>query len=223
MRVPRTSGSSSSWTVGRQPAYPSATMSEPWARSATGRRKRKRFCTSTASDPDEGFPRGTCPELPERAERFERPEPQGHKACVFTPTSGCRDIDDALSARFVAPEEIPLDAMSRLPCGLWQAGGAGVHIADVTHFLKPNTAMDLEARGRTSVYLVDRRIDMLPAADGGHLLPLARRGPVCLLGAVEDERRHRGSCRGAGVLQECDPLQGGADVPGGPGRRSGGR
>jgi len=38
-----------------------------------------------------------------------------------------------------------------------------VHIADVTHFLKPGTAMDVEAALRaTSVYLVQRRIDMLP-------------------------------------------------------------
>jgi exosome complex exonuclease DIS3/RRP44 len=39
----------------------------------------------------------------------------------------------------------------------------GVHIADVTHFLRPNTAMDAEAMSRaTTTYLVQRRIDMLP-------------------------------------------------------------
>jgi hypothetical protein len=39
----------------------------------------------------------------------------------------------------------------------------GVHIADVTHFLLPGTAMDLEAASRaTTTYLVQRRIDMLP-------------------------------------------------------------
>lgn len=39
----------------------------------------------------------------------------------------------------------------------------GVHIADVTHFLKPGTAMDDEAAARaTTTYLVQRRIDMLP-------------------------------------------------------------
>jgi len=39
----------------------------------------------------------------------------------------------------------------------------GVHIADVTHFVKPNTALDKEAYTRaTSVYLVDRCIAMLP-------------------------------------------------------------
>ena len=39
----------------------------------------------------------------------------------------------------------------------------GVHIADVTYFVKPNTLTDLEARARsTTVYLADRRYDMLP-------------------------------------------------------------
>lgn len=38
-----------------------------------------------------------------------------------------------------------------------------MHIADVTHFLRPSTAMDLEASSRaTTTYLVQRRIDMLP-------------------------------------------------------------
>ena len=39
----------------------------------------------------------------------------------------------------------------------------GVHIADVTHYLKPGTALDKEAKSRaTSVYLVDRTVPMLP-------------------------------------------------------------
>jgi hypothetical protein len=39
----------------------------------------------------------------------------------------------------------------------------GVHIADVTHFVKPSTPIDREASSRaTTTYLVDRRIDMLP-------------------------------------------------------------
>lgn len=38
-----------------------------------------------------------------------------------------------------------------------------VHIADVTHFVKPGSPLDREAAERaTSVYLVNRRIDMLP-------------------------------------------------------------
>lgn len=38
-----------------------------------------------------------------------------------------------------------------------------MHIADVSHYVKPGTALDEEAASRaTTVYLVDRRIDMLP-------------------------------------------------------------
>ncbi|MDR2533961.1 MAG: ribonuclease R [Tannerellaceae bacterium] len=58
-----------------------------------------------------------------------------------------KDFDDAISAR-------------PLPNGLWEVG---VHIADVTHYVKPDTALDREAQERaTSVYLVDRTIPMLP-------------------------------------------------------------
>jgi exosome complex exonuclease DIS3/RRP44 len=39
----------------------------------------------------------------------------------------------------------------------------GVHIADVSHFIRPGTAIDKEAALRaTTVYLVDKRIDMVP-------------------------------------------------------------
>lgn len=41
----------------------------------------------------------------------------------------------------------------------------GVHIADVSFFVKPNTALDRDARKRaTSVYLVQRAVPMLPPA-----------------------------------------------------------
>jgi exoribonuclease R len=40
----------------------------------------------------------------------------------------------------------------------------GVHIADVTHFVKHESALDKEAQARgTTFYLVDRRFDMLPS------------------------------------------------------------
>ncbi len=39
----------------------------------------------------------------------------------------------------------------------------GVHIADVSHFIRPGTALDKEAASRaTTVYLIDKRIDMVP-------------------------------------------------------------
>lgn len=77
-------------------------------------------------------------------------------ACSIDPP-GCQDIDDALHAR-------------PLPNGNIEVG---VHIADVTHFVKPNNAMDSEASVRgTTVYLVDKRIDMLPPLLGTDLCSL---------------------------------------------------
>lgn len=58
-----------------------------------------------------------------------------------------KDFDDALSLR-------------KLEDGLWEVG---VHIADVTHYVRPGSIIDKEAIERaTSVYLVDRTIPMLP-------------------------------------------------------------
>ncbi|KAI8840365.1 hypothetical protein BJ741DRAFT_641874 [Chytriomyces cf. hyalinus JEL632] len=76
--------------------------------------------------------------------------------CSIDPP-GCTDIDDALHARL-------------LPNGNYEVG---VHIADVSHFVKPGNAMDQEAATRgTTVYLVDRRIDMLPSLLGTNLCSL---------------------------------------------------
>ncbi|EIM88459.1 RNB-domain-containing protein [Stereum hirsutum FP-91666 SS1] len=60
-----------------------------------------------------------------------------------------KDLDDALSVSL--NEDGTYDV--------------GIHIADVTHFVKPNTALDRDARKRaTSVYLVQRAVSMLPPA-----------------------------------------------------------
>jgi len=60
---------------------------------------------------------------------------------------GCKDIDDALHC-------------ITLPNGNYEVG---VHIADVTHFVKAGAEIDREAARRcTTVYMVDRRTDMLP-------------------------------------------------------------
>jgi exosome complex exonuclease DIS3/RRP44 len=61
---------------------------------------------------------------------------------------GCTDIDDALHCIV-------------LPNGNYQVG---VSIADVTHYVSPGSAIDLEAANRsTSTYLVNKRLDMLPS------------------------------------------------------------
>ena len=58
-----------------------------------------------------------------------------------------RDFDDAIAVR-------------SLPSGGWELA---VHIADVSHYVRPGSALDHEAKDRgNSVYLVDRVIPMLP-------------------------------------------------------------
>jgi protein SSD1 len=52
--------------------------------------------------------------------------------------------------------------------------GTGAHIADVTHFVKPGTALDREARKRaTTVYLVQQAVPMLPPTLSEHLCSLS--------------------------------------------------
>ena len=49
----------------------------------------------------------------------------------------------------------------------------GVHIADVTHFVQPGSLSDIEAQSRsTTVYLADRRYDMLPGILSSNLCSL---------------------------------------------------
>jgi len=61
---------------------------------------------------------------------------------------GCKDIDDALHCIVLPNKNYQM----------------GVHIADVTHYVKAGAAIDLEAANRsTSTYLVNKRLDMLPS------------------------------------------------------------
>ncbi|OON15521.1 RNB-like protein [Opisthorchis viverrini] len=102
--------------------------------------------------------------LPKDPEDFRIPSTEYLKrrdfrsCCVLSiDPASAKDIDDALHVR-------PIDN------DLFEVG---VHIADVSYFVKPGTALDREAADRTtSVYLVQRVIPMLPAILSSHLCSL---------------------------------------------------
>jgi ribonuclease R len=103
-------------------------------------------------DLPESFPEDALEEARIAADRFDESISQdrldltGNTIITIDPEDA-RDFDDAIS-------------LSRQDHGNWLLG---VHIADVTHFVRPKTALDRAARDRaTSVYLPDRVIPMLP-------------------------------------------------------------
>jgi ribonuclease R len=68
-----------------------------------------------------------------------------------------KDFDDAISIKFLENGNTEV----------------GIHIADVSHYVRPGTALDAEAyRRATSVYLVDRTIPMLPEVLSNELCSL---------------------------------------------------
>ena len=80
-----------------------------------------------------------------------------------------KDFDDAISFR-------------KLEDGLFEIG---VHIADVTHYIAPNSILDQEAFDRaTSVYLVDRTVPMLPERLSNDLCSLRPREDKLTFAAV---------------------------------------
>uniref|UniRef100_A0A8B9S3R8 Exosome complex exonuclease RRP44 n=1 Tax=Apteryx owenii TaxID=8824 RepID=A0A8B9S3R8_APTOW len=70
---------------------------------------------------------------------------------------GCTDIDDALHCRELENGNLEV----------------GVHIADVSHFIRPGNALDEESAKRgTTVYLCEKRIDMVPELLSSNLCSL---------------------------------------------------
>jgi ribonuclease R len=101
--------------------------------------------------------------------------------CTIDPFDA-KDFDDALSLR-------------KLENGNWEVG---IHIADVTHYVRPNTQLEKEARKRgTSVYLVDRTIPMLPEVLSNDLCSLKQNEEKRAFAAIfelddnADVRAHR--------------------------------
>ncbi|KAG0461085.1 hypothetical protein HPP92_021382 [Vanilla planifolia] len=91
------------------------------------------------------------PPLPWSLSREDLNNPQRkdlrHLRVFSVDPPGCKDIDDALHCTPLANGNFEV----------------GVHIADVTNFVHPGSPLDEEAAERgTSVYLVEKRIDMLP-------------------------------------------------------------
>lgn len=83
--------------------------------------------------------------IPER-ELEVRKDLRGELVFTIDPETA-KDLDDAIS-------------LQHNPDGTYDIG---VHIADVSYFVKPNTALDRDARKRaTTVYLVQRAVPMLP-------------------------------------------------------------
>lgn len=91
-------------------------------------------------------------------------------ATLFTiDPANAKDFDDALSFRKLPRSDVK-DKGLRIKDSVYEVG---VHIADVSHYVREGTALDQEARERgTSVYLVDRTIPMLPHALSNDLCSL---------------------------------------------------
>jgi len=101
-------------------------------------------------DLPESFPRGVLDAAERVSARLAEPGPRLdlRRKFIFTcDPASARDFDDALS--------IETDKQGNRVLG--------VHIADVSHFVTPGSALDKEAyRRSTSVYLVDKVVPMLP-------------------------------------------------------------
>ncbi len=98
----------------------------------------------------------------------DRRDMRGIFTCTIDPKDA-KDFDDALSYQILPNGNIEI----------------GVHIADVSFFVKPGTRLDDEARERaTSVYLVDRTIPMLPEVLSNDLCSLTPATDKCAMSCI---------------------------------------
>lgn len=108
------------------------------------------------------FPRRVLQEVRRIGDRVTDKDRAGRTDCrrhsvITIDPDDAKDFDDAI-------------CLERTPEGHWKLW---VHIADVSHYVKPGSALDEEARKRgNSTYLVDRVIPMLPEALSNELCSL---------------------------------------------------
>lgn len=120
------------------------------------------------------FPEAVTDEMKTIAKKLPEKEYKRRRDFRSIPTftidpEDAKDFDDAFSVQ-------------KLPNGNIEVG---VHIADVSFYVKENTAIDEEAFSRgTSVYLVDRTIPMLPEILSNDLCSLKPHEDRCTMAAV---------------------------------------
>ena len=112
--------------------------------------------------PHQSFSQAVLADLPQVPwgitddDRTQRQDLRRLDVCSVDPP-GCTDIDDALHCRELENGNLEV----------------GVHIADVSYFIRPGAALDQEAANRgTTVYLADMRIDMVPELLSSNLCSL---------------------------------------------------
>ena len=108
------------------------------------------------------FPEAALDDARRQAAKFDETVPAGRRdltdrTIITIDPVDARDFDDAISLERVEREHWLL----------------GVHIADVSHFVRAGSPLDQEARSRgTSVYLPDRVIPMIPEVVSNNLASL---------------------------------------------------
>ncbi|KAG1342370.1 putative DIS3-like exonuclease 2 [Cocos nucifera] len=115
--------------------------------------------------------------------------------CTFTiDPSSAIDLDDALSV------EKKSEDIFRI----------GVHIADVSYFVLPDTALDTEAQIRsTSVYILQHKLPMLPpklSEEVGSLIPGADRLAFSIIWDIDCFGNIRDRWIGRSIIQSCCKL-----------------
>ncbi|KAL3320716.1 DIS3-like exonuclease 2 [Cichlidogyrus casuarinus] len=103
----------------------------------------------------------TIDDLETQQEREMRFREDMRDRCVFSvDPETARDLDDAVHVRELSKEEVAQLKATGLHDPMYEVG---VHIADVSYFVRPDSPTDLEAARRaTSVYLVQLCVPMLP-------------------------------------------------------------